>query len=116
MKSPSILTNIPNAKQIYFVIPDSEVKIGMLYGVDNSKRNTILNNWEHKINTNIKDNCEEVEVSKFMELFRENTIKVNSDGKNYTSYKYYFIGQTFEHESTQKINKIEFTLVQNKNF
>lgn len=116
IKNSSILTNITNPKPKYIIIPDSEIKVGMLYGVDDAKCNTILNNWKTKINTNIETNCEEVEVSKFLELFRENTIKVNGDGKNYTSYKYYFIGETIQNEYTQKINQINFTLIENTNF
>lgn len=115
IKDSSILTNITNPKQKYIIIPDSEIQAGMLYGVDNATCNTILNNWKTKVNTDINAKCEEVEVSKFLEIFRENTIKVN-DGKNYTSYKYYFIGETLMNEQTQKINQINFSLVENESF
>lgn len=113
LKKSGVMTNVSNSQERYIVFPDSELEAGKIYGVTKSECTTILNNIESKKDTNVKNICDSLDTSKFLEFFRENRVSQDSDGKNYTSYKYYFAGEAHTSERTGKIDILYFTLVDN---
>ena len=104
----------------YVIFPHREIESGYLYRVTDSEFSTLMTEIEeHKREIDISS-FEKVSCSQFMEFFRESRLAVSSDNppdnRNYTLYKYYFSGKLNINETTGKVDRITFTVVEDKKY
>ena len=101
----------------YLVIePNKNVKPKYVYG-SNSINSTGSNeqNKEKNIELNIFKDSNAINVYDMLKELRDTKI-IDFDGKTYSLYKYYFLGEVFINETTGLVETVKFTLVKDSKF
>lgn len=115
-----IAGNGNDSKSKYVIFPNKYIEPGYLYGVNESQFDFLMDRLEHNDRTINLSGFQKVECSKFMEFFRESRLATVADNppdnRTYTFYKYYFSGKINLNETTGKVDKITFTLVEDRDY
>lgn len=123
LKNANVIKDIvgtADSKTKYVVFPHPDIESGYLYGMNDSDYNDLMDrikNYDRNIDIN---GYQKVEISKFLEYFRESRLATSSDNppdsRKYTLYKYYFSGKININSTTSKIDKVIFTLAEDKKY
>lgn len=106
-------------KKYYFLEPCKTVKQNCIYGIDDP--NTFYLSKTNRINKftsngrNISPEFEELDLYRWMLTFNR-TKTAKFDNKEYTLYRYYFLGSYEINKETQKIDSVTFTAIRDNGF
>lgn len=122
LKADGVIQNIVgsgiHSKRYYVIFPNKKIESGYLYGMNEAQYNTLMQKIKDKVKNIDISGYQKVEVSKFLEYFRESRVATSADNppdnRNYILFKYYFSGKLNINSTTSKIDKVTFTLVKDE--